>query len=196
MGPEDLRELHYICPIENVKSILTRGILSHNAAECLPHTSIAMHEIQERREGVVIPGGKRLHEYVNLYFCARNPMLYKRQDQRDLICILRISAGVLELKGVVIADGNASSHYTRFSAAPGGLRSVRWDLTFAEDWRDEDLIAYYQKSCAKCAEVLVPGIVESQYIQGAYVANEAGLAELKNLCPSLPVQIDKHMYFL
>lgn len=82
MNRKDLRALHYITPIENVPSILRHGILSHVRAARLTHRSVAMREMQDRRSKVVVPGaGRRLHEYANLYLCARKPMLFKRQHE-------------------------------------------------------------------------------------------------------------------
>jgi ssDNA thymidine ADP-ribosyltransferase, DarT len=83
MERAELDELHYITPIENVLSICEHGILSHNRMRKLGlvHTSVAMQEVQDIRKGVMVPGsaGKPLHEYANLYICARNPMLLKRK---------------------------------------------------------------------------------------------------------------------
>lgn len=44
-------ELHFITPVANLGSIVTYGILSHNLAERLPHTSVALERIQDRRAG-------------------------------------------------------------------------------------------------------------------------------------------------
>ena len=87
-----------------------------------------MEEIQDRRKIKVVPGGRPLHEYVNLYFDARNPMLYKRRDQHLSICVLRIDPTVMELPGVVITDSNASSGYARFAAYPEGLHLIDKDI--------------------------------------------------------------------
>ena len=70
MKLEELEELHYITPLANLRSIIERGILSHQKAEKIVHRSVAMDEIQERRKKVVVPGGRPLHQYVNLYFHA------------------------------------------------------------------------------------------------------------------------------
>ncbi len=78
MERHELTELHYITPIGNVPSILRQGILSHIRLQRVEHESVAMEEIQDRRAKVIVPGGLKLHEYVNLYICARNPMMYKR----------------------------------------------------------------------------------------------------------------------
>jgi len=74
MNRTDLQELHYITPIANLPSIRQHGLLSHNRVKKLPSQSIAMPEIQERRERVQIPGGQPLHNYVNFYINARNPI--------------------------------------------------------------------------------------------------------------------------
>ena len=55
-----------------------------------------------------------LHEYANLYLCARNPMLYKRRESHGTLCVLRVSTDVLDLPGVVLTGGNAASDYTAF----------------------------------------------------------------------------------
>src|SRR5947209_13573305 len=75
MRRDELDELHYITLIDNVPSILTKGILSHYLVERVQHRSIAMQEVQNRRSNKKVPGGRMLHEYVNTYLCARNPML-------------------------------------------------------------------------------------------------------------------------
>jgi hypothetical protein len=89
MTLDELQELHYITPIANMKSIVTKGILSHYKAEKIPHKSVAMDEIQERRKKVVVPGGRPLHHYVNLYFHARNPMMFKRKNSHEELCVIR-----------------------------------------------------------------------------------------------------------
>ena len=132
MRPDELTELQFITPIANVASILKLGILSQRRARGVGHESVALAGVQEKRRLVRVPGGRALHEYANLYICARNPMLYKRHGQHRDLCVLRVSPRVLELPDVVVTDGNAASDYTRFAAAPDGLTIVDWDLTFAE----------------------------------------------------------------
>lgn len=65
-----------------------------------------MEAIQERRRKVQVPGGRPLHEYANLYLCARNPMLFKivSAQSAERICVLRVGAAVIDLPNVVIAD--------------------------------------------------------------------------------------------
>lgn len=195
MERSELTELHYITPIVNVPSILRFGLLSHNRAKRVEHQSVAMTEIQDKRVKVTVPGGKKLHEYVNLYICARNPMMYKRQSKHKELCVLRVSSEVLDISNVVITDGNASSDYTRFAAAPNGISIVNRELTFAEFWTDSDPIQKYRKGSAKCAEVLVPDKVNIEFIMGAYVSCQEALAAFEAQETSISVVINSHIFF-
>ena len=125
--PQRVKELHCIMPIVNAYSVMQHGILSHERAAKLKHHSVAMEEIQERRDKVQIPGGMRLHHYANLYFNARNPMMFKRKDQEDSLCVLRVSRDVLGLECVVLTDQNASSDYVRF-LSQAQIRLINLDL--------------------------------------------------------------------
>ncbi|MBI4469154.1 MAG: DUF4433 domain-containing protein [Acidobacteria bacterium] len=136
---------------------MAHGILSHSRVDRLQHDSVAMEEIQARRAVKVIPGGRPLHDYVNLYIHARKKMLSKIRAQHASICVLRISTDVLDLPGVIVSDQNASSGYARFAAAPEGLRLIDEALVFAEYWtHPDDPIAEWRHGSIKCAEILVP----------------------------------------
>lgn len=112
--PIQVTELHNIMPIANIPSVMAHGILCHEAAARLEHYDVSMQTIQDRRDKVQVPGGLKLHRYANLYFHARNPMLYKRLDHITTLCILRVSTDVFYIEGAVITDQNASSDYVRF----------------------------------------------------------------------------------
>ena len=122
-------------------------------------------------------------------------MMYKRHEQHQSLCVLRITPNVINIAGVVITDGNASGDYVRFSAAPKGLAIVDHDWTFADDWRDPDPIQYFRKKAAKCAEVLVPDKVKPDYITGAYVSCQDAMATFRALDTRLSVEINSHLFF-
>jgi hypothetical protein len=144
---------------------------------------------------VVVPGGRRLHEYANLYVCARNPMLFKRSAQHLDLCVLRVDSGVLDLPGVVVTDGNASSDYVRFASGPAGLVIIDRERTFAEYWTDPNPFEYYRKKSAKCAEVLVSDHVPPNLVTGAYISCGETLARFAALDIELPTEIDQHLFF-
>ncbi len=197
MRRSDVVELYYISPIGNVPSILERGILSNKLAAALPHMSVAMEAVQARRTNKRIPGAGHLHYYANLYFDAHNPMLSKRRERNDTICVLRINADVLDLPGVIVADRNASTDYVRFYAVAEGIESLDKNKLFARYWtnsQDENERRAHKR--LKCAEVLVPNKVEPNYVLGGYVANEKALASFTGLDTQLTVCIRNDIFFL
>src|SRR5271156_1538012 len=107
MNPR-VTEFQSIMPLENIPSIRELGILSNEKAAKVPHYSVALEAVQERRDLKHVPGGLRLHQYANLYFHARNPMLFKRKETAATLCVLRVSIEVARIEGVVITDRNAS----------------------------------------------------------------------------------------
>lgn len=170
-------ELHCIMPIANVASVLQHGILSHERAARLQHQSVAMQAMQDRRDVKTVPGGNRLHQYANLYFHARNPMLSARRGED--VCVLRVSAAVLHTNGAVITDQNAASKYVRFYA-PNQWQLLDFDDIYARDWTHPgEQIREWQHKSSKCAEALVPGQVPSNMIVGAYVPDEAAAERLR-----------------
>lgn len=196
MKLEDINELHYITPVDNVASILQHGILCHDRVKLVEHTSIAMTEIQERRNIRRVPGARALHKYVNLYFDAHNPMLSKRRDQNDFICVLRVSSDVLGLPGVIVADRNASSDYVNFHSANEGIAFLERDRVFARYWtHPEDLFDEMRHKSEKCAEVLVPQEVSPHMITGAYVANQTALAQWARLGVNLIAEVKSGFFF-
>ncbi len=188
-----VNELHNIMPIDNIPSVLRYGILSNNRASKLHHQSIAMDEIQDRRDKIRIPGGSKLHHYANLYFDARNPMMYKRKENASDLCILRVSADVLKIDGTVIADRNASSDYVRF-LSPDALEQLDFDMIFAADWRHSDEIAYYKHRSIKCAEVLIPDYIDVHYIVGAFAVNDKIASTLRKAGFMLQIDVNPYLF--
>lgn len=187
-------ELHNIMPIGNMPLVMQHGLLSHDSASRLPHGSVAMPRIQELRDQVQVPGGLKLHQYANLYFHARNPMMSARRDQHADLCILRISPEVLKLAGVVLTDQNAASKYVRFYS-PQQLALLPFDAIYALDWTHPDQITYWRRKSAKCAEVLVPGVVPSPLIMGAYVSGPAAHAAMLAQGWDRTLTIDPSLFF-
>jgi len=182
-------------PIVNIPSVLEHGILSHIRCSELPHADVSLATVQDKRDRKHVPGGLKLHQYANLYFDARNPMMYKRREYAQQLCVLRISTSVLQLPGAVITDQNAASNYVRFMS-PNDLECLDFDMIFAEDWRHcDDKIAHWRHSSVKCAEVLVPDCVESVHILGAYVLDNTAETHLKDAGFVLPISINRKIFF-
>lgn len=188
-------ELHCIMPMTNIASVAAHGILSFERTTKLPHASVAMAEVQDRRDKKQVPGGLKLHQYANLYFHARNPMMYKRKEHAPMLCVLRVSCDVLRLPGVVLSDQNASSDYVRF-LSPAQVSEINMNLVFAQDWTHPgDPITYYRHKAAMCAEVLVPYRVEPRFIIGAHVLDEASAGRLSAVGFGLPISLTPSLFF-
>lgn len=190
-------EFQCIMPLENIPSVLKLGILSHERASKLQHGSVAMQEIQERRDQKHVPGGLKLHQYANLYFHARNPMLYKRKDEAGNLCVLRVSLEVSKVAGVVFADRNASSDYVRF-LHPSQWSLLDFDAIFAADWNRQHVDDPYAKlvhKSKKCAEILVPHLVEPKHLIGAIVVDAATGSKLQSIGFDVSVTVDSEMFF-
>ena len=174
---EKLREfncksLSNIMPIENIPSVIANGILCHDKAVKVNHSDISMAEVQLRRKNVTIPNGMKLHRYASLYFSARNPMMYKRKDFANRLCVLAVSLEALNIPGCVVTDRNAATDVVKFYTPEEGLKKIDFAKVFARDWTDSDVSIQVNKKAVKCAEVLIPDCVPYTHIVGAYVANE------------------------
>jgi hypothetical protein len=188
-------ELHCIMPMANLVSVMKQGVLSHEGAVKIPHRSVALQPVQEKRDQKQVPGGLKLHQYANLYFHARNPMMFRRRDQANDLCVLRISTMVLALPGTVITDQNAASDYVRF-LHPRQWQVLDFDAIYAMDWRHpDDQIAHWRHSSQKCAEVLVPQRVEPLYVTGAYVVDDVARERLESLGLALLVATNSVLFF-
>lgn len=196
MNRAQVEELHFITPVENLPSIMESGILCYNETKAQAHSSIAMNDVQERRDKVMLPNEKPLHDYANLYFHARNPMMYKRKENHAHLCVLRIKHEILDVPGVFITDKNAASPIAIFALSPEGLKNVNEDLTFAVNWNDANEIEKTKKRLAKCAEVLVPGRIPPVWILGGYVSCKEAFDSVTGLGLGLELTVNPKLFFL
>jgi hypothetical protein len=196
---EELEEFHYITPISNVLSIMTNGILSYNAAAKISHESCASSGVQQRRARVIVPNGKSLHDYANVYFYARNPMMHLLKDRHHGLAVLAVRVNILDILGVVISDRNAARDYALFKPALEGLEMIDKDLVFAERWTHQDPIKQHEHKGIMCAEILVPIKIDASYIFRAYVSCQQGYENLLNAFGSsasnLEIIINGHLFF-
>ncbi len=196
MNLSDINELYYIMHINNVPSIIQKGIVSRNKArrDRISNHDISMISVQDRRSGKKIPGTKReLHDYANLYFDAHNPMLSARRSRNNEICVLRVNNAILDLDGVIVTDKNAAKECW-FKPVDEGLPLLDANEVFAQFWLHDDFFEQVRLKGVKCAEVLVPDCVASSYISGAYVANNVALNSFRKIS-DLPVRIKNGLFF-
>ena len=191
-----VRELHYITHVDNVPSILTYGVLSHQRAQSVQHRSVASEEVQGRRTAKRLPNGAQLHDYANLYFDARNPMMSRLlYDGVHGLIVVRISSDVLDIPGTILTDGNAAADATRFYSSPGGLSNLDDTLIYAISWNDQDFWRKIEKKRVRNAEVLVPNMVGTEYIRGCYASDATMRTKCQMLAGTLEVGINETIYF-
>lgn len=192
-----VKSLYYITHINNVRSILEQGILSHQRieSESISFTPIYDAAIVGNRRARITPDGKSLWEYANLFFQPRNPMLYRVISERDKddVAILALKPQLLDLPGVLVTTGNAASPLSEVLGIQEGrarLSEIR-PILKSDWWREED--GSKRKIMAEC---LVPGVVPPEYIHSIYVASEKTVAELRARVPArMEILREPHMFF-
>jgi hypothetical protein len=192
----EVAELHFITHLDNLASILQRGILCHEEAAKIEHVSVAMQEVQDIRAGVRVPGGQLLHHYTNLYFNARNTMMYVRHGSHESLGVISVRHEALDLPDVVVTDCNAASTgFAEFGTRDEMLPKLSHDEIFAESWNHAD---YYEKRRHKarmCAEVLVPRALDPSFIRGVYVSCDATLAAMAATHSDAKFKVEAYMFF-
>lgn len=99
-----------------------------------------------------------------------------------------------KLPGVVITDQNAASDLVRF-LHPNQFGLLDFDSIFAMKWtHPNDPFGYRRHRSRKCAEVLVPHVVDPRFLIGAYVVNVDVASRLRSVC-SLAIAVDPVMFF-
>lgn len=163
-----------------------------------PHihsTSLALPEVQERRNAKRVPNGLPIHDYVNLYFDARNPMMYSRLNRRGELVIVRVDPAVMSQPGAIITDGNAASESTLFLPSPAGLVQLDESLVYAHSWNDPDPWRKIEKRRARCAEVLIPDRVRPDGLGGCYVFDEDVAIACRGAAQGVRVEVKPYVFF-
>jgi O-acetyl-ADP-ribose deacetylase (regulator of RNase III) len=171
MKAGDLTYLYYITHVDNVGSIVQRGLLSHAEVERqkVEFTPIYDDSIVSRRKAKATPEGRSLWEYANLYFQPRNPMMYRvihEEKSKDSLAVVAVRPDIMQLDGVIVTDGNAANAPTQFFNSPEGMKvvSANWSIIQNEWWSSED--GSKRRIMAEC---LVPGQIGPEYIAAVYV---------------------------
>src|SRR5438477_8263296 len=106
------RNLYYITHVDNLSSISSKGILSHDIVEKekIPFIPIYDAGIVSNRKSILTPDGRNLWAFANLYFQPRNAMLYRVVNGKgiDKIAIVAVRRDILERQDIYISTGNAA----------------------------------------------------------------------------------------
>lgn len=194
-----IKGLYYITHIANVPSILKTGILSHQQLEKqkIPFTAIYDAAIVSNRKNKQTPDRASLWEYANLYFQARNPMMYRVVHEKTCkdLAVVGVKPSVIRFPHVFLTDGNAASGPTQFYTAKAGITVIKdqWSVIQAEYWND--LNGSKRRIMAEC---LVPDCVTPDNIHTVYVADHDAKTRLDSMLGSKAIQVvpEPHLFFL
>ena len=175
MRYSDIRALYYITHIDNLPSILAKGIFSHERIrlENIQNTTIYLEHLVNKRGNKYTAAGKNLWHYTNLFFQPRNPMLFSviKSKGKQNIAVLRISNTVLQRQGIFITDGIASNKLTRIYSRAEGLEALQTQQVLLQSgwmsWNHSE--ALKRRLMAEC---LVPNQVDPRDIQQFIVADQ------------------------
>jgi hypothetical protein len=156
-----VESFYYWAHPANVASILEYGLLSYNVIhDCnLRHRSLAAPGVQARRDRVLSISGLSLHSYVPLYLVRRTPMLWAIRNQ-PRVCI-RIDLVAGDKPGTLFTDGNAASEVTQIFSEVTFVNEVPWEVLHRRRWTGAQV---QDGTRRRCAEVLVPYLIETKYV--------------------------------
>lgn len=195
--------LYYITHIDNIISILQRGILPHRrmAQGDINFTPIYDSAIISNRQQRKVDNDRILWDFANLYFQPRNAMLYRvmREKSQKEIAILLVSPKILTRKDIYITNGNAASYNSEILSSEVGRKvatKIRDEID-KEWWTEID--GSKRKIMAEC---LVPDSVSPEFIRGIYVANDMAKSDLEQRIfqvssniKAVPVTVEPKIFF-
>ena len=199
---KQIRELYYITHINNIPSILSKGIFSHERIdeENINYAEIYDSDIVSERKDIKVSEDKSLWSFANLYFNPRNPMLFRVICERPVnnIAVLGVDRSILNREDGYITTGNAAYKQTKILP----IKKARKRLTkiFSETdrvyWREND--GSKRKIMAEC---LVPDSIHPDYIKSIYAPNHTTRLKVQELLQTvsasngLPVISQPGMFF-
>ena len=191
-------ELYYITYINNLQSILEKGIPSHERIEQLglPFTSIYSKKVVSRRKDRFTLDGKSHWHYANLHFQPRNPMMYSvlGANKKEKLVVISISNKVLHEHGVFITDGNAANDLTQIYSLSEGLKILerQWKTVQSDWWNEND--GSKRKIMAEC---LVPDNVKPDFISSIFVAGDKARDRVMQTVGDRQISVvaEPHMFF-
>lgn len=137
-----IRYFFYFAFIDNLKSILERGILPKNVVRRLQlkHRSFAEESVQARRQGreIQTSTGRHcsVHDMIPVYMNSQTPTLYARRKWQSEFVIFRIpiERALLSDTEFAFCDGNAGDHDSGVYCHPSDLAKLDFEIIRARSW--------------------------------------------------------------
>lgn len=180
---KEINNLYYICHIDNLASILEQGLLSHNQVQKHQPKTIYDEDIINLRATIKPNNTQTLWDFSNLYFNARNAMLYRviHEQTIDNIVIIQFKKTVLDYAkqhNSYISIGNAAHNESSFETIDKGLSQLKkiWKSWNQEYWNESDGSKRLMMS-----ELLIEKNIPAKYIDSVYVASEEISNQVKKI---------------
>jgi hypothetical protein len=181
---------YHLTHISNLKSIVEKGILSRNKLHLqgIMLSDISNTDIQNKRMRPESIYGRMIHDYVPLYINPKNPFLNstKVRNTFDNIVLIEIYPHILvQQEKTLFSDGNAAEKETNFFGKKNDLEKVNWTLLQNGKWSEDE------SKRVMCSEVLIPDVVNCEYIQKIFINNYNNLEEvMKSQINSLGIKLE------
>jgi len=132
----------HITHIDNLRSILKSGLLSHDNP--YKKIDISDQDVNRNRDKTEVVYGNNLHNYVPFYFNCRNAMLYKTQKEFGKnIIILLFEKNIMLEDGVIFTNKNAATSDVKFTNDIEGLLDngfINWDNVNKTRWEKDGVV--------------------------------------------------------
>ena len=194
---KEINNLYYICHINNLASILKQGLLSHNAVQKIHPKTIYNKSIISHRKSIKPNENQTLWDFANLYFNARNAMLYRVIHEQTIenIAIIQFKKSVLnhaKKHNSYISIGNASHSESKFTDITTGLKQLKkiWKYWHQQYWNEFDSSKRLMMS-----ELLIEKNIPAEYIDSIYVASEAIGKQVKKMTNFDNIVTESDLFF-
>jgi hypothetical protein len=129
-----------------------------------------------------------IHDYVPLYINPKNPFLNstKVRNTFDNLVLIEVYPHILvQQEKTLFSDGNAAEKETNFFGKKNDLEKVNWTLLQNGKWSEDE------SKRVMCSEVLIPDVVNCEYIQKIFINNYNNLEEvMKSQINSLGIKLE------
>ena len=174
-------KLYHMTHINNLQSVFTNGLLSHNTMKDYAYIDISDTAVNNRRSNIEPFFEKSIHDYVPFYYNVRNAMLNRVQREHgENIIILEIGLEASFEKYTLFTNQNASTlDVVFYNCIKEFLESVDWNTIYSWSWFERE-IEVKQKMMAEC---LILNQVDRRFIKNVGSGSKSMLKKnrLRNL---------------
>ena len=186
-----VNSLWHLTHRDNIKNILIKGIMNHQAAQDFDYVDISNQGVQDRRIKKEPIHGRKIHEYAPLFINPKNAMLYSIKKERNELCLVEVSLDVLECE-YIFTDGNAARIETSFYGDTVDrilFEQIPWDTVFSESWtqnyeRNETIMSHMQ------SEFLIYPSIKPKYIKKIHCYSKDSVTFLKDAKIAKPILLN------